>query len=313
MHLIVASLMALSASQADKIELTRKFAAGEKMTYDFASRLDAEMREYPVETFFPDNVDFTYTFTLDVEKLKPDGVADVRFKRKEFKIRMAEDFESGPKTTVMTQNTNMLITFSNRNQILSIKDETPKKPPARGGGLHVLSRFGVKAQDPIMQMIQQLHSFAAFANFYDFGPSLPLHPVAVGDTWKETIGYTPMTISSGAEKGKSLMGRIDYVYTYKGNGAIDNKTCVWIQGKISVDTDAAPFIATFFERPEFSPFKEIKLFMDGTVDYYLEPANLATYKIVSKSEGNASISVKDYSGGPVFEERFKSQGKLVRK
>jgi hypothetical protein len=53
--------------------------------------------------------------------------------------------------------------------------------------------------------------------------------------------------------------------------------------------------------------------MDGLVDYYLDPKTLDPVQIKATSEGSVDVSVPDYSGGPVYEERFKSRASLVRK
>jgi hypothetical protein len=162
--------------------------------------------------------------------------------------------------------------------------------------------------------MDQLRQLAAFVNFFDMGPILPNGPVSVGDTWKDTVGYAPVTVSSGADKGKNINARIDYEMTYLGKAEYKGKTYHHIKGKFLQDTDAAPYLADLMGvKPEASRFKSVKLMIDGKVDYYLDLATLDPVEILATSEGSVDVEVTTYSGGPVYQERFKSRASLVRK
>ncbi|HET6644650.1 MAG TPA: hypothetical protein VFG65_04045 [Fimbriimonadales bacterium] len=311
--LLAAVLLFVPTAPAD---LNRVFSAGEKHSYEFNSRVSVDYRQAPLQTFIPETVNFTYTFTTAVEQMKPDGVADLRFKRPKILLKEGETFDSPPKTEAVIQGENYLYTISRKNQMLGVKDFTPRpKPKGDGGGLMLRSStLGGSAQLDIGGWIGQLRQIAAYVNFFDMGPILPDSPVNVGGTWKDTIGYVPATIPAGADKGKSINARIDYVMTYMGAATLDGMNTVHIQGKITQDSDAAPYIAQLLGvKLERAPFKEIHLKMDGLVDYYLDPKTLDPVQIKATSEGSVDVSVPDYSGGPVYEERFKSRASLVRK
>jgi hypothetical protein len=314
MNTFLIASIALVAS-GEKIDLKRTFTATDKATFDFQCKLQIDARQLPLETFIPQNAWFVYGFTAQVEKMKPDGVADLRFKRPKIVLKEEETFDHPAKDTVLVKDENYLFTMSHKNQLLAVKDETPKKPPPKdGGGLFATLRAGTATQIDIGGWIGQLHTLAGFVNFFDLGPNLPLQPVAIGDTWKETVGYAPVTISAGADKGKSINARIDYVYTYLGKATVNKKSYVHIQGKISQDTDAAPFIASIIGvKLELAPFKEIKLKMDGTVNYYLEPVNLQVALIQASSTGEVAVTIPQVTSGPVYEERFKSRASLTRR
>jgi hypothetical protein len=166
----------------------------------------------------------------------------------------------------------------------------------------------------IMGWMDQLRQLAAFVNFFDNGPILPTGSVVVGDTWKETVGYAPITVAAGADKGKNINSRIDYEMTYRGKAARNGKSFYHIEGKIAQDSDAAPYLADLMGiKPEASPFKSVKLKLDGKVDYYLDLATLAPVEILATSNGAIDVEVTTYTGGPVYQERFKSRASLVRK
>ncbi len=314
--IIIAALFGTAAQGAgDKVELVRKFKSGEKTAYAFVSDLNAASREGYVDTFIPENIQFTYDFTLSTEKELPEGTAQVRFQRPKISIKEGETFESPPKTTVAKLDHNLVFTLSKTNRVLGVKDETPKKSDkGKGGGFLVsLERGNQEQDDPISSWIQFLYQFGAFVNFYDLGPELPDHAVAVGDIWKQTVGYQPMQMNSGADKGKPIMGRLDMVYTYNGTSQLAGKSAIWIQATLHNESDAAPFIADQIGvKLDEMNLKSVKLQLNAAIDYYLDPANLQVMRIESKSDGFASIEVKGFAG-PIREEKFKSAASLTRK
>ena len=318
MQILLVAAVAMAGPPDGNVDLNRVFKAGEKTTFEFNSKIQVDHRQVPIETFIPENNGFTYTFTTAVENMKPDGVADLRFKRPKIILKIGETFESGPKQEALTHDENILFTISRRNQVLSLKDETPKKKPKKGEGgdepppMMARTSLGVSQFD-IGGWVGQLRQLSAFVNFFDLGPILPNRPVAVGDTWKETVGYAPTTITSGADKGKNISGRIDYVMTFKGKADVGGKAAWLIEGKINQDTDAAPYIADLIGvKLERAPFKQIKLKMDGVVNYYLDQVNLQVMKVGATSQGEVAVVIPEYDG-PAYEERFKSRASLVRK
>ena len=49
------------------------------------------------------------------------------------------------------------------------------------------------------------------------------------------------------------------------------------------------------------------------VYYYLDLATLDPVEIQATSNGSIDVEVTAYTGGPVYQERFKSRASLVRK
>lgn len=312
--LITATALAAPAQDA-QIDLQRIFTAGAKSTYAFTSRVQFEHRQVPLETFIPDTETYTYTINALVEKIKPDGVADVRMKRPNISVKTGETFEHPPQTIVLIKDLNHLVTLSRKNQVLDFEDFTPKPKDGGGGGtLNSLIERGGASQLDIMGWMNQLRQLAAFVNFFDNGPILPSGAVSVGDTWKETVGYSPITVKAGADKGKNMNSRIDYEMTYKGKAMRNGKNFYHIEGRILQDSDAAPYLADMMGvKPESSPFKAVLLKMDAKVDYYLDLKTLDPVEILATSNGSIDVEVTAYTGGPVYQERFKSRASLVRK
>lgn len=323
MQLVVLAAIPMMFPQAggDKAELVRKFRAGEKLSYEFNADLRAARRGMELDTFIPDNEQFSYAFTLETEKLKDQGVADVRMKRPKFTIKLDETFDSPAKTLSEKVDHNYLFTLSKSNQVLSLKDETPKKKDKEktggGGGNNFrvvyLRPYDRTMQDPISSWFGQIYQLAAFVNSFDLGPILPGKPVGVGETWKQTVGYQPMQVGGGADKGKPIMGRLDYLFTFKGSTTKDGKPAVWIQATLKNESDAAPLVADWMGvKPNENPFKAIKLKINAEVNYYLDPENLQVIRIESKSDGGASVEVINYEG-PVEEHKLASTASLARK
>lgn len=316
MLLSLITAVALAAPMQDApVDLIRTFKAGTKATYVFTSRMQFEHRQVPLETFIPEIATYTSTINTTVEQMKPDGVADIRVKLPDISVKTGETFEKPPQTIVLIKDVNQLLTMSKKNQVLDFEDFTPKPKPKDGGGLLATVGIGVQPpQDPIVGWMEQLRQLAAFVNFFDMGPILPNGPVIVGETWKETVGYAPITVREGADKGKNINARIDYEMTYMGKAARNGKNFHHIVGKMIQDTDAAPYLADMMGvKPEASIFKEVRLKLDGKVDYYLDLATLDPVEIQATSNGSIDVEVTAYTGGPVYQERFKSRASLVRK
>ena len=315
---LITAVALVAPVQDAPVDLVRTFKAGSKATYVFTSRMQFEYRQVPLETFIPEIATYSSTINTTVEKMKPDGVADLRVKRPDISVKTGETFDAPPRTIVLIKDMNQLITMSKKNQVLDFEDFTPKpKPPAGGGGGGLMATMGIgvqPVQDPIVAWMEQLRQLAAFVNFFDMGPILPNGPVAVGETWKETVGYAPITVSEGADKGKNINARIDYEMTYMGKATRNGKNFHHIVGKLAQDTDAAPYLADMMGvKPEASIFKQVKLVINGKVDYYLDLTTLDPVEIQATSNGSIDVEVTSFSGGPVYQERFKSRASLVRK
>jgi hypothetical protein len=315
--MLLAILTATALAQDTPVDLVRTFKAGDKATYAFNSRVQFEYRQVPLETFIPESATYMYTINAAVEKMKPEGVADVRMKRPNISVRMGETFERPPETIVLIKDVNHLITLSRKNQVLDFEDFTPrpKEKDGDGGGetLRSMSASGALQLD-IMGWMTQLRQLAAFVNFFDNGPILPNGPVVIGDSWKETVGYAPLTVQAGADKGKNINSRIDYEMTYRGKAVRNGNSYYHIEGIIAQDTDAAPYLADLMGvKLESSPIKSVKLKLDGKVDYYLDISTMAPVEIVATSNGSIDVEVTTYTGGPLYQERFKSRASLVRK
>lgn len=317
--MMMAAVMALALSPAEPVTLERVFRQGETLTFDFSTRINLDVRDYPLETFIPVNDRVLYTFTLTTERLKPDGVADVRFKRNKVTIRYGERFDEPPKEEKVGRDENFLFTLSRTNQVLSLRDESPKPPPSGGGLRSAMLRYASPAAaemafDIIDDWITQMHQLAGFVNFFDLGPILPAHPVEPGETWKETIGYAPVTVAEGADKGRTLNARIDYVYTFMGEANYQGRPVYHIQGTYKHDTDAAKYIEDLLKEARMaSPYKEIRLRMEGKVDYYLEKTTCAVIRINAEAEGYFGLTVNQMPDAPVMEEKIKSSASLTRK
>ncbi|MER3466983.1 MAG: hypothetical protein C4340_07915 [Armatimonadota bacterium] len=314
----MAAVMAIALSSAEPVTLQRVFRQGETSTYDFTTRITLDVREYPLETFIPVNERVNYKFTLTTERLKPDGAADVRFKRNKVTIRSGERFDEPPKEKKVGRDENIVFTLSRTNQVLSSRDESPK-PPASGGLRAAMLRHASLAAagvalDIIDDWIALMHQLAGFVNFFDLGPILPARPVEPGETWKETVGYAPITVAEGADKGRTLNARIDYVYTFMGEVEQGGRSMYHIQGTYKHDADAAKYIEDLLTQERMvSPFKEIRLQMEGKVDYFLDKSTCSVIRISASANGYFGLTVKELPDAPVMEEKIKSSASLTRK
>lgn len=309
---LLAALAVGVVGAQDRVSLERTYGMGEKAKYEFSNRLDMDFRTFPHVNYFPVRYLVSYSFDFNVEALKPDGVADVRFLRPSIVIRESESPWGDAKTETIELKENVLYTLSRANQPIGVKVETPADKRL-SNRIRTLTSAAEPQLDIVGPFVSQIYQLAGFVNFFDLGPNLPLRPVAVGDTWKETKAYAPMTVESGADRGKNMVARLDYEYTFKGSTEFEGKQVTWIQGRLKQDTDAVGYIAELYgyEVSAF-PISSIILKLDMTVDYYLDEKTKWPIKIIGNSQGEASITFRGEQA-PREEIKVKGSATLARK
>ncbi|MEM4409355.1 MAG: hypothetical protein QXI19_11510, partial [Candidatus Caldarchaeum sp.] len=159
----------------EEVDLVRRFRQGESHQFEFYSKVIHERRESLLVTFVPFVSEVRYEFTLSTEREKPEGTADLRFRRGPVNLRLAATFENPATTRKISDARNILFTFSPKNRILAIKDETPKKPESKPP--KVLFITPPSSQLDIGGWTSQMVRLSAFVGFLDFGPQLPLKKV----------------------------------------------------------------------------------------------------------------------------------------
>jgi hypothetical protein len=291
------------------VALARHFALGEKLAYTVTASIRAQERHGLMDTFMPDNVDFSYSFTTEVRKLKTDGIVDLMYSRPTFTEEQDEDTDSGPVKKVDPVNMKALLTVSPINQILEAKDLTPKSKKSGDDRLAGREKVDSRQLDQFGDFINELHRLALFIGSFDsgmdFNPKLPLDKVSVGDTWKQTVSYQPQKIK-GDKEGKQEVERLDYVYTYKGLMTSEGKQVQRVQASLEFSTDLGAFLNQLMEaKPEDSHIKKIPMNFKGTIDFDLDPKTLRTLRADAHSEGGFQIWITDLSDRPVEEQTFK--------
>ena len=222
-----ALFLATSGSQAGAIELGRKFVAGEKLVYLTKAEITDEQRSGELQTFIPHDESYSYRHTLDVQKVKADGIAEVMYLRPTMAITMGDTAEEAAKTTTEKLDWKLQIDVSPVNEVLSLKDLTPKKPdaPKKTDGQLWLRKRGVQGSQAdgaaiglLFQFVDEVQRLAFFIGGFDtsldISPRMPFEEVKVGDTWQRTVSATPQKLKGKGDK----MGvqRLDYTYTYQG-------------------------------------------------------------------------------------------------
>jgi hypothetical protein len=304
------SVAVLGQQDAKPVTLNRVFTKGEKMQYDVKSNLHIQARQYGLTTFMPDDLDLAYKFTSEVKELKADGIAVVHYQRPTMTEVQGEDADSGSKTKVTKTDMIFDLTVSPINEILEMKDLTPKKPKKAGdGGLLFAASRG--KQNPLSgmlgQFVSELYRLAlnvgSLDAAVDFSPKLPLDEVKVGDTWKKTVGYEPQKLKG--KDGKQAVQRLDYTFTYKGMVTINGKQFYRINAALDLNADAGAFINQLMDaKPEDTHLKSIPLVLKQSIDYDLDMATKRTVAAHSKAEGSFKINITDVPDEPVVEEKI---------
>jgi len=318
LSVIAAALSMGAGHQGDTVVLSRVFKPGEKLEYEVKSSINAQHRQRGIETWIPDDFDLNYKFTTEVKTMKADGVVDLIYLRPTTTTIDGETFDSPPKTTVDKTKQWFLLTVSPANEILAEKDLTPPKKDKKGDGgdksLRLTGKAGARQGIPFIgQFIGEVHRLALFAGGFDsgldFAPRLSFDKLKVGDTWKRTVGYSPQKLKG--KDGKTVVQRLDYLYTYKGIVDSNGKKVYRVTVDCSLDSNLADFVnQTFDAKPEDTGLKSIPLQLKATINFDLDLATKKTLLAQASSEGGFKVIVTDYPNDPVEEETFKGHTEM---
>lgn len=317
-------ISALGSVQDKPVQLQRTSKAGEKLSYSVKSYLTMETRQIGLDTFIPESVDINYDFTAEAVAAKADGIFDFRYKRPTMTVIEGETVDEGPKKTIEKSNFDLMITMSPINEFLETKDLAPKKPekdPKKTGGGGLRYSTAGTAQDPLMmgggligQFVQEVQRLALFIGSIDtaidFQPKLDFREVSKGDTWKRTISYSPQKLKS--KGNKTVMQRLDYVYTYGGVVESSGKKVNRVTAELKMNSDVVQFIKDNYDLSQGGfPFKEITFQLNARIDYDLDLVTGHTLKAEANSEGGFKIVAIQYPDDPIVEQKLKGNTKLT--
>ncbi len=314
--MVVTLLASLLLAGGPEVSLNRVFARGEKLQYSVKSSLQSESRGAGLLTWMPEDHDILYKFTTTVTELKADGIALVRYDRPTVTEIEGETAAGPPKSRTHKVDFKLDVTLSPINELLEIKDLTPKKPPPpvalRARASNGSSAAGV--QDLIDTFVGEVYRLALFQggidSALDFSPKLPYDDVKPGDTWKRTAGYSPQSLSG--KQGQVAVQRLDYTYTYDGVVESDGKKVHRVVARLALKTDLATFANQIMKTtPEKSGLKTIPLELDASIAFDLDLVNRRTLKAVATSQGGFAIVLTQSPDAPVHEERLKGTTRLV--
>lgn len=316
----VAALAVLFISQgADKpVELGRKFTLGEKLTYVTRAQFTEEQRSGMLQTFIPEDFEMSYRHTIEVKKMKADGIAEVLYTRPHMTIVTGDTSESQAKSTVEKLDWKLQLDVSPINEVLEMKDLNPPKkdtaPKGGGGLLNTLRTMGAQSQTDgialslLFEFVGEVQRMAFFVGSLDTGldlaPKTPFEEVEKGSTWKRTVGYSPQKLKGRGDK--QAVQRLDYTYEYQGiTKSKEGKDVYRIQAKVKLDTDLIEF-AKQLAGTTGSFLKSVPLKLDATIDFDLDINTMHMVKALATSEGSFSIMPKG-AAQPVVEDRFKGR------
>lgn len=302
-----------AGKKAAPIELRRVYKAGQRLTYAVKAAYTEESRGGNQITFLPQGYEQSYTFLLDILKLKADGFADARYRRPKFVFTIGDTAERGPVARVLDRNQVVRLQLSPINEVTDIVDETPKKKTQsfRAAGRRLQqadgATFGLYQQ--FSQEIAQLSFFlGGFDSSLDLAPRLPIEEVAPGDTWKRTVGYAPQKIKG--EKAKQDITRLDYLYTYVGIIPSNGKKVHRITATLKLDTDVAEFGRQLAGEGGRNVLSKAPITLDASIEYDLDLKTLDTIRAVARSQNSSKLYVRGIPN-PVQETRAKGTTTLT--
>lgn len=297
--LLSALALAVAPPPAKPVTLNHVFKLGQKMQYDVKSHLQTQVRGGDLETFIPFDRDLNYQFSMQVDKLKADGIALVHVLQPQETEIEGETADHGPITRINKLNEDLLLTMTPVNDVVEVKDQT-KKP--KGSGSLLLRTSGFVQAGAFLPFVNEIYALAMFQGAQmETGPRLPLDEVAVGDTWKRTVAYQPQKVKG---KNEQAVQRLDYTFTYNGLDTWNGKKVQKVNAKLNLDTDVAAYFNQMMETtPEESGLKGIPLKLQASIDFYLDPVTMHTLAADGTSEGGFKLVLNNAPNAPVLEEK----------
>lgn len=306
--------IAAIASPQEAIILNRVNKGGEIQKYRVLSTLDIEQKTIEMDYFLPDTFDLNYDFSIEVKKEKVDGIVEAIYKRPSMTLVTGATGESPSKKNIEKVDMQFRVDLSPINKLLAVEDIAPKKPAtaATKGGLRLMTVPSVvtPAQgDFIGSFISELQRLALFVgsleSSMDFQPKLPLFEVSKGDSWKETVSYSPQKLNN--KSGKTVMQRLDYTYVYDGIVDVKGTKVHRITATLNMNADMAQFMKDNMGASEFadSGLKELKFHLKAKIEYDLDLQTRKTQRAVGNSEGGFLIVVTDFPNKPVVEQKLR--------
>lgn len=316
--LALAVLLHGGSMQAKPVELSRKFTLGEKLSYFARAQFTEEQRSGSLQTFIPNDEEISYRYTMTVQKVKADGIAEVLYLRPTMDIIEGDTAETAAKKTTEKLDLKYQLDVSPINEIVAEKNLNPKKPGEKDGETRAIiekimrqgSRSDGVALGLLFSYVGEVQRLAFFVGPLDSGldisPKFPFDEVNVGSTWKSTVGYSPQKLKGS--DGKSAVQRLDYTYTYLGlMKNKEGKDIHRVQAKVKLDTDLVDYARQLVGGSASSSFlKSVPLGFEGTIDFDLDPTNFHMLKASAESKGYFSIDAKG-AEQPVLENRFKGR------
>ncbi len=308
--MLITSLLFLSlSSPRQAITLSRVNKAGETQKYQVRSHLVIESKVFGSDTFVPEDLDIDYDFALAVAKEKADGFVDARYTRPTMTITEGENADRSSLKTVDKANWDLSLVLSPVNKIIDVKDNTPKKPEKKSGGLLAIRKYPTAAQESILTSfigeLQRLSLFiGSLETCMDFQPKLPIFEVSKGDTWKETVSFAPQKLKS--KDNKTVMQRLDYTYTYEGLVDSGGAKVHRISAKLLINADMTQFLKDNVDGESFGRLglKEISYHLNANVNYDVDPKTMRTLKGVGESKGGFKIVTSQFPEDPIIEQRL---------
>lgn len=302
-------LTALQQPAQKAVTLSRVFAAKEKYAYDIKSHITLENRARDLETFIPIDYDLNYSFTAEVQQMKTDGIAVIRYSRPTMTEIEGTPETMRPEVKTRKVNFNYILTVSPINEILD-RAEAPATTPPPKKPAHLFTGSPTKRQDganEVQQFVNELYRLALFngpvESSLDFAPKFPFWDVAPGDTWKRTAGYQPQALKG--QKSQAVQ-RLDYTYTYRGLTTSNGKPCQRVTASLNLNTDLAPWARQYMTpNPNQPQISKMPMNLKATIEFDLDPKTFNTIAARAYSQGGFKVYLSDAPGGAYFESKLK--------
>lgn len=302
------ALLAAMAMQAaptpapaqESVQLSRVMRKGEVYAYKVHGWMYSEQRQPGLDTFLPSEEGTDYDFTLAIAEEKADGIVRAIYRRPFMTIITGESFEAPERRQKVKSDWNLQLDVSPLNEILEVKDITPKpvKKPEKKPAQFLRSTTAFRSMHPtsqgiVNQYISDVYRLAMFVgdldSGMDFNPKLPYSAIKPGKTWKKTVGYSPQRLKGSKA---SAVQRLDYIFTYVGVVESGTKKFHRVTAALNLDTDAGEYInQSMGMKPTDSGLKRFGLKLKALIEYDLDLKTCATVAARANSEGSATLEL----------------------
>lgn len=318
--MVIAFIPLLFSQSPNLVSLQRQFVVGQKDSYSVTASVEEQVRgvlgvsgqqAVSQDTWLPSETDFNYSFQTRVLSVDA-NVAKMKFFMP--KMTVLDDSSGGdtsdPKPREEKVNQTVLISLSNINEILDLKDLSPSKSFQRNSekaatkGLGARRQVGSFFNSFISDLVRLCLFIAPIDSSIDLQPHFDVTPVKVGGTWTRTISFQPQSKKDASGNASTKVQRLDLNYVFQGLQQLNGKSLYEIDASAEFKSDFVDLLKDQYKvSTQDTHIQNFPLAFKTQMKYYVDPKTCQLIFGKADSVGGFSVQIQDLPK-PIYESKF---------